>query len=94
MPAIPDFTARAWQTTRETPQLSISILDGKGTLMPPWRSKLTLEQARDLAVYVRNFGPADLLTAEITPTQFGNRFRDLKKQWDELEQQARSLPHP
>ena len=40
MPAIPDFTSRAWQEARENPQLSVSILDGKGPLMPAFRGRV------------------------------------------------------
>jgi len=92
MAALPDFTSRAFQSSRDSAQLSISILDGKGTLMPPWRSKLTPDQARDLVSYVRNFGPADLLANEAAPSEFGNRYRSLKKQWDDLERQLSSIP--
>jgi cytochrome c oxidase cbb3-type subunit 3 len=91
MPAIPDFTARSWQTGKDSAQLAASVLDGKGTLMPPWRGRLTSDQARDLAAFVRALGPADLLTAEAPVTEFGTHFRELKKKWTDLEQQARSL---
>lgn len=94
MPVIPDFTARAWQASHESAQLSISILEGKGTLMPPWRGKVTPDQAHDLAAYVRTFGPADLLASGVSPSEFGKRYRDLKKQWDDLDQQMRSLSRP
>jgi mono/diheme cytochrome c family protein len=91
MPQVPDFTAREWQAGRDGTQLSISILEGKGTLMPPWRGKLTNEQARNLVAYVRSLGPADLLAAETTVSEFDNRFRELSKQWDDLNQQLRAL---
>jgi mono/diheme cytochrome c family protein len=91
MPLIPDFTTREWQTVKDSTQLSISILEGKGALMPPWRGKVTNDQARDLVAYVRNFGPADLLTAEAPPSEYGNRFRELSKQWDDLDRQLRAL---
>jgi hypothetical protein len=94
MPVIPDFTTRAWQSSRESAQLSVSILEGKGTLMPPWHGKVSPEQARDLVAYVRNFGPADLLAAQAPLSEFGQRNRNLKKQWDELDQQSRSLSRP
>jgi cytochrome c oxidase cbb3-type subunit 3 len=94
MPQLPDFTLRAWQSGKDSTQLAVSILDGKGTLMPAWRGKLTPEQARDLAAYVRAFGPADLLAAEVPPSEFGNRFRELRKQWLELDQAAQALLRP
>jgi len=43
LPAIPDFTARAWQETRTDPQLVVSILEGKGAEMPAFQDKLARE---------------------------------------------------
>jgi mono/diheme cytochrome c family protein len=101
MPPIPDFTSREWQSVHNATQLSVSILEGKGALMPPWHGKLTPEQARDLVSYVRTFGPADLEIAEAPMSDFGhrfqelsNRFQELKKQWTELDQQVRLLSPP
>jgi mono/diheme cytochrome c family protein len=94
MPAVPDFTSRAWQSGHDSAQLSVSILEGKGALMPPWRGKLSTGQARDLVAYVRAFGPADLLAAKATRSEFGDRFRRLQKRWDELDQKADSLLNP
>jgi mono/diheme cytochrome c family protein len=91
MPQIPDFTAGEWQTRRGSAELSVSILDGKGALMPPWRGKLTHDQARDLVAYVRSFGPADLPGAETIASEFGLRFRALSKQLDDLNQELRAL---
>jgi mono/diheme cytochrome c family protein/uncharacterized membrane protein len=58
LPEIPDFTAAAWQARRSDAQLLASILDGKGKAMPPWRGKISKEQARGLGAYVRAFAPA------------------------------------
>ncbi len=60
MPVLPDFTNREWQTTHSNPQLAVAILEGKGTLMPPWRGKVTPELAQGLIAFVRTFGPAGL----------------------------------
>jgi mono/diheme cytochrome c family protein len=94
MPPIPDFTTREWQSSHEGAQLSVSILEGKGALMPPWHGKISPEQARDLVAYVRAFGPADLATADVPATVFGNHFRELSKQWADLDQQVRLLLGP
>jgi mono/diheme cytochrome c family protein len=97
MPAIPDFTSRDWQTTRSNSQLATSILEGKGTLMPPWNSKVTADQARDLVLYVRSFGPPDLLAGEPetgpapSTVEFDKRIRSLKQQFDEIERQLQAL---
>ncbi len=94
MPPIPDFTARDWQSTHNSALLSVSILEGKGTLMPPWRGKITPDQARDLVAYVRTFGPADLIASEKSSSDFGSRFLMLKKEWDEINQEIQTLSRP
>ena len=57
MPPIPDFTSAAFQNSHSDARIQISILDGKGTLMPANRGRVTEEQAADLADYIRAFGP-------------------------------------
>ena len=75
-----------------------TILEGKGTNMPPWRGKFTTEFAKDLISYVRTFGPPDLLIAGLTKTaaatNFENQIRALQQQWDEVEKQLRELNLP
>ncbi len=94
MPTIPDFTNTAWQKQVTTPQLVVSILDGKGTFMPASRGRITPDQAQDLAAYVRAFGPAQMPTTETSATDFEKRFRELESQWNELERQLNQLPNP
>jgi mono/diheme cytochrome c family protein len=102
MPPIPDFTSRNWQTSRSSSQLASSILEGKGTFMPPWNAKLTPDQARSLVLYVRNFGGSAMLAAEtgakapaaLSLVEFDNRIRSLRQQFDEIEKQLQTLPAP
>ena len=94
MPAIPDFTTREWQTSRANPQLSISILEGKGLLMPPWRGRVTPELAQDLVAYVRTFGPAGLTAPTTATSEFAVRFKELRTRYDELNLQVQALSHP
>jgi mono/diheme cytochrome c family protein len=54
-PNIPDFTAGSWQAKRSDAQLLGSILDGKGSTMPAFRTKLKEEQVRALIAHVRVF---------------------------------------
>src|SRR5271157_4845444 len=54
---IPDFTIASWQEQRADAQLMASILDGKGSDMPPQRGKIGEEQVRSLVAYVRAFAP-------------------------------------
>jgi hypothetical protein len=100
MPVIPDFTSRDWQASRSSGQLATSILEGKGTLMVPWNTRLTPEQARSLVLYVRNIGGADLLAAETQEApsagpslaEFDNKLSTLRQQFDAIERQLQTLP--
>src|SRR5205823_8338036 len=51
LPEIPDFTKPSWQKRRSDAQLMASILDGKGTDMPPERGEVSEEQARGLVAH-------------------------------------------
>jgi len=57
-PEIPNFTNPAWQARRTDAKLLANIRDGKGNEMPPWREKISEEQARGLVGYIRDFAPA------------------------------------
>src|SRR5205807_481172 len=58
IPGIPDFTSRAWQEKRSKAHIAANIMEGKGSRMPGFRSKLTPAQANDLVTFIRAFGPA------------------------------------
>jgi mono/diheme cytochrome c family protein len=94
MPAIPDFTAREWQSGRGDGLLAVSILDGKGALMPAWRGKVSQEQAEDLVAYIRSFAPPGTLAAGTPTSDFESHFLQLEQQLEELKQQARALFRP
>jgi uncharacterized membrane protein len=57
LPEIPDFTEAPWQAEQADEQLMESILDGQGQEMPPFRGKISEEQARQLVNHVRSFAP-------------------------------------
>jgi mono/diheme cytochrome c family protein len=88
---IPDFTNSAWQKQRSDPQLLVSILDGKGAEMPPWRGKVSEEQARGLVATVRTFAPTRSRPEDSSPTDFDKNYRRLQKELDELQRQFREL---
>ena len=59
IPDVPNFTNPRWQAFRTDGQLARAILEGRGSVMPPWRGVLSLEEAWALARYVRTFVPGD-----------------------------------
>jgi mono/diheme cytochrome c family protein len=94
MSTIPDFTSRSWQEGVSVPQLVASILDGKGTLMPAFRGRITDEQSRDLAAFVRAFGPVQGPQPQAPASDFEKQFRELQAHWDALQKQLRELSKP
>jgi mono/diheme cytochrome c family protein len=91
MPPIPNFTDPAWQQSKENAELLVSIMEGKGTLMPANNQRITQDQARDLVAFIRAFGPNRVTEAPVTDTQFERSFRQLQQQWDELERELQKL---
>ena len=68
------------------PKLAVSIMDGKGTLMPANRGRITEAQARDLVAYLRSFGPRTLRKkGPVSESEFDKAFRELEQRWNELE---------
>ena len=59
MPPIPDFTSPVFQNGHSDARLQISILDGKGSLMPANRGRVTDDQAADLKDFIRAFRPEE-----------------------------------
>jgi mono/diheme cytochrome c family protein len=91
LPEIPDFTLHSWQSGRTSPQLTVSILDGKGTGMPAFRDRLSGDEARDLVAFVRAFDPMQGQPSSTTMDQFEARFRELEAEFESLRQQSRAL---
>lgn len=91
MPTIPDLTSPAWQQAAANPQLTVSILDGKGALMPAFRGRVNEEQAQDLTAYVRAFGPAGLATPAPGASDFAKQFQQLQQQWEALDKQLQEM---
>jgi mono/diheme cytochrome c family protein len=88
MPTIPDFANRSWQQAADDSRLAAGILDGKGTLMPAFRGRITDEAGQDVVAYVRAFGPPrSVAPARQSASDFEVRFRELREQWNELHRQ-------
>jgi mono/diheme cytochrome c family protein len=91
LPSIPDFTSGAWQASRTDPQLLVSVLDGKGAEMPPFRDKVSREQARDLVAFIRSLDPSPRPAPPTTPDDFEARFRQLLAEFEDLRRRSRAL---
>jgi len=95
VPVVPDFTNSRWQQRRRDEQLLVSILEGKGSRMPPFHGRVSEEGAQDLVSLIRTFDPTyDPATAARNPAmpgEFSQRFRELDQQMEELKKQFREL---
>jgi mono/diheme cytochrome c family protein len=89
LPPIPDFTTTAFQKEHTDVQIQVSILDGKGTMMPANRGRVTEEQAGDLVAFIRAFGAggpqAVISKPQASDSEFEKKFRQLEEQWNALE---------
>ena len=93
---IPDFTSAPWQERRTDAQLMASILDGKGSDMPPQRGNISEEQARGLVAHVRGFAPTREKPGQgeqagRAMASFDERYRRLQEEQEELRRQFREL---
>jgi mono/diheme cytochrome c family protein len=95
LPPIPDFTNPAFHQEHSDSQLLVSILDGKGTLMPANRGRVTEDQARSLVVFVRTFGPFNqqfaVQAGGTANADFDKKFLQLQQQWSELEKELQKI---
>jgi cytochrome c6 len=91
LPSIPDFTNRDWQAGTSKAQLAVSILEGKGTHMPAFRSKLRTAQVDELVAYVRAFVPSQRDSIGQQSEDFERRLAELQKEFDELRRAYRRL---
>jgi quinol-cytochrome oxidoreductase complex cytochrome b subunit/cytochrome c len=92
MSKIPDFTSRTWQAGVSNAQLAVSIREGKDQ-MPSFSTYVNEAHARDLAAYVRAFGPERPPPDEVpgADSDFERRYRELIREWEELQKQLREL---
>ena len=90
-PSIPDFTSQVWQQRRSPPELTTTILEGKGTVMPAFRGKLNEAQIRDLVTYLRAFAPQPASASVGSETDFKRRFGQLTQELDDLKKQYQDL---
>jgi mono/diheme cytochrome c family protein len=92
MPPIPDFTSELFHRQHSDAQIRVSILDGKGALMPANRGRVTEDQARDLVPFIRSFGPKSLiLRPSATDAEFEKEYRKLERQLEELHRQLQKI---
>jgi mono/diheme cytochrome c family protein len=90
---LPDFTDADWQSGRGDADLQVSILEGKGTHMPPFGDSVSQDQARELVAYIRQLGGRSA-ARQAAPTDFERRFRQLEAEMRDLMRQFDAVSTP
>jgi hypothetical protein len=88
MPAIPDFTSASWHASHSDARIQTSVLNGRGTLMPSFRGRMSDNELKDLVGYLRRFG---VRGADPRPDDFAKEFQELQSQFRELQKQRSRL---
>jgi mono/diheme cytochrome c family protein len=92
LPPIPNFTSPAFHKEHTDAQLQVSILEGKGTLMPANRGRVTEEQVLGLVAYIRTFGPAARSpTTKLQPSD--TELDKLRDKWHALNEELKTIQH-
>lgn len=92
IPWFPDFTSANWHQPRSDAQLTASILEGKGTVMPAFSGKIGEPQVRELVAYLRSFAPAGARSIPTKPpSDFRRRYQELQDEMNKLKRQYRAL---
>jgi mono/diheme cytochrome c family protein/uncharacterized membrane protein len=91
MPEIPDFANTGWQKTCSNSRLRVSILEGKGTGMPPFNDRLSREDLDEVMAIVRSFGPATTERGAARVDEFEAQFQELQTKLEELRRQFREI---
>jgi mono/diheme cytochrome c family protein len=90
-PRPPEFASPDWQSKRSDPQLTASILEGRGAAMPSFGSKLSEAQAREVLAYVRSFASTEPRMSPKPSNDFRRRFEELRGEMERLDRQYRAL---
>jgi mono/diheme cytochrome c family protein len=89
--SIPDFTSKAWQEQHSESRLKLSILEGKGSAMPPFSGRIDEPVATELVAFVRSFAGIVPAERKSTGPGFDDRFQKLMRELEALKRQYRML---
>jgi mono/diheme cytochrome c family protein len=93
MPRIPDLSLHSWNEARRDARLVVSIREGKGAQMPPFRARFSDAQIQALVAYVRTFDPLHAKPAASSPSEFHRQVLKLEQELNDLYRKYREL-HP
>jgi mono/diheme cytochrome c family protein len=94
VPSAPDFASADWQGQRSDQKLMISILEGRGTRMPPFQGRISETQAGELVAFLRSLSGSPTAARIDSQGDFEQRFQQLMEQMNDLKRQYRALPQP
>ena len=88
---IPDFRSAAWHGKKSDATLAVSILEGKGSVMPAFGERLNQDQAQKLVAFIRALEPRSEHAEQSTAPKSRNAAGDFDKRFGELKMQIEEL---
>jgi mono/diheme cytochrome c family protein len=89
--SIPDFTSRAWQEQHSASRLETSILEGRGSAMPPFSGKIDEPSATELVAFVRSLAGMAPAERQSSGDGFDDRFQRLMTELETLKREYQRL---
>jgi hypothetical protein len=89
--SIPDFTSRAWQEQHSESRLKTSILEGRGSAMPPFSGRIDEPSAAELVAFVRSLAGMAPPVRQSSNLAFEDRFQRLMMELEALKREYRTL---
>ncbi|MGO9600431.1 MAG: c-type cytochrome [Isosphaeraceae bacterium] len=96
VPWAPDFTSTDWQGNIDEHKMKFAILEGYGTQMPAFDTRLSEPQVGDLVAFVRTFAPTRRKSGQGEQegpdlVSFNERFLRFQEELNDLQRQYREL---
>jgi mono/diheme cytochrome c family protein len=88
---IPDFRSAAWHGKKSDAALAVSILEGKGTVMPAFGERLNHDDAQELVAFIRALEPRSEHAGQSTTPMSRNATGDFDKRFGELKMELEEL---
>jgi mono/diheme cytochrome c family protein len=89
--SIPDFTSKTWQEQHGESSMKLSILEGKGSTMPPFGGRIDEQAATELVAFVRSLAGMAPAQRQSSSHGFDDRFQRLMAELKALKREYRAL---
>jgi mono/diheme cytochrome c family protein len=89
--SIPDFTSKTWQEQHGESSMKLSILEGKGSAMPPFGGRIDEQAATELVAFLKSLAGMAPARRQNSSHGFDDRFQRLMEELEALKREYRTL---